>query len=143
MAKKKKPSRRDNTKYPMFDPSLSPKVRREYMDVDYIDKLSEEPTIEMPDGSIISEKEWLHKFLSERDGASLDFKNLENNLHNTKELKKDCTDRNNARNRCLYGVSKANRLVHDPARPENDTKPSDTGLYEDLLITYIDKKNEE
>lgn len=37
----------------------------------------------------------------------LDRKNLENNLHNTKELKQACDARNNARNRDLYSKLKA------------------------------------
>lgn len=37
----------------------------------------------------------------------MDPKNLKKNLHNTKELKKDCYDRNNARNRCILTQQRA------------------------------------
>ena len=45
--------------------------------------------------------------MGEWTNADLDFKNLKNNLHNTKELKKSCTDRNNARNRDIFSRAKA------------------------------------
>lgn len=53
------------------------------------------------------EKLFLAKFMDEYNNAKLDYSNLKNNLHNTKELKKECTDRNNARNRCIYTREKA------------------------------------
>lgn len=65
------------------------------MDYDYLNKLSEE------------EKKWLNAFTEEYINASLDSKNLENNLHNTEELKKDCYRRNNARNRDILTRAKA------------------------------------
>jgi hypothetical protein len=89
-AKNKKPTTsRKNAKYPNLNPKYNLKSRREEIeDVEsYLKQLNEE------------EKAWMNKFMGEYVGASLDFKNLENNLHNTKELKKSCTDRNNARNR--------------------------------------------
>ena len=128
MTKKGKTSRRNNVKYPGFNKKYNPKVNREYMEIDYLDKLTED------------EKKWLHKFEEEFNGASLDFKNLKNNLHNTPELKKDCTDRKNSRNRCMYGIAKASGLVSDDTRYENDNKPLDLTLTEEALIEYIDKK---
>lgn len=53
------------------------------------------------------EKQWMAQFMREYNNAMLDFQNLDNNLHNTPELKKACTDRNNARNRCIYTREKA------------------------------------
>lgn len=58
--------------------------------LEYFDKLNEE------------EKLFMAKFMDEYNNAKLDYDNLEKNLHNTKKLKKACTDRNNARNRCIY-----------------------------------------
>jgi hypothetical protein len=63
--------------------------------LEYADKLNQE------------EKLFLAKFMDEYNNAKLDYDNLENNLHNTKELKKACTDRNNARNRCIYTIEEA------------------------------------
>jgi hypothetical protein len=57
------------------------------------------------------EKLWLAKFMNEYNNARMDFKNLDNNLHNTQELKKACTDRINARNRCIYSIEKAKGLL--------------------------------
>lgn len=139
-SKKKTP--RSQVKHPGFIKRYNPKVNQEYMDIDYLDKLNEQ------------EKEWLHKFEEEFNGASLDFKNLENNLHNTQELKKDCTDRKNARNRCTYGIAKANGLVrddpriennriHNDSRIENNCIYDDPSITEDAMISYIDKKNED
>lgn len=65
------------------------------IDYDYTSKLSDK------------DKAWLNKFTEEYVNANLDYKNLKNNLHNTQELKKDCTDRNNARNRCILTRAKA------------------------------------
>ena len=49
----------------------------------------------------------MNKFMGEWCNADLDYKNLKNNLHNTPELKKACTDRNNARNRDIYSRARA------------------------------------
>lgn len=128
---KKKKTPRDKVKYPALNPQYSPKVRKEFIDMDYIDQLSDQ------------EKEWLNKFVNEYVGASLDYKNLENNLHNTKKLKKDCTDRNNARNRCMYGIAKANGLVGDDGRKENDVTVYNHNEIEDAMIDYLDSRMSE
>ncbi len=85
----RKKSRRGRTKYPALDPGLNLKTRTDLIDYDYVDKLSPE------------EKKWLNKFTEEYVNASVDPKKLKKNLHNTEKLKKDCYDRNNARNRCI------------------------------------------
>ena len=97
MAKKK--SRRSKTKYPALDPGLNLKTRTDLIDYDYLDQLTPK------------EKKWLNKFTEEYVGASLDTENLKKNLHNTKELKKDCFDRNNARNRCILTLQKAQSRI--------------------------------
>jgi hypothetical protein len=66
----------------------------------YLHKLSEEERI------------WMARFMNEYNNAKLDFKDLSNNLHNTQELKKACTDRNNARNRCIYTMEKAKGMLN-------------------------------
>jgi len=57
------------------------------------------------------EKLWMAQFMNEYNNARMDFKDLSNNLHNTQELKKACTDRINARNRCIYSIEKAKGLL--------------------------------
>lgn len=86
-------------------------ARRKWDVVDiqeYVHTLSEE------------DKLWMARFMREYNNASLDFENLENNLHNTPELKKACTDRNNERNRCIYTRENAKGLV--------DLVPTDSEL---------------
>lgn len=95
--KKKPQSKRKSQKYPNLDPSVNLRTRWEEVNdiASYAHKLSPE------------EKEWANKFVGEYVHAALDYDNLENNLHNTKELKKSCTDRNNARNRDIFTRARA------------------------------------
>lgn len=48
--------------------------------------------------------EWLNQFYGEFVNAS--FKGDGTDLHDTQELKKDCYNKNNSRNRCLYNHTK-------------------------------------
>lgn len=132
-------TRRSKTKHPNLKKQYTSRVRQEYIDQDYIDKLSEE------------QKDYLNKFNGEYYGAAMDFVNLENNLHNTKELKEDCTDRNNHQNNDVYGVAKAQNRINDIKMMtiqkesvnidfgQNDDKGSDPNI-ENYLIDYIDSK---
>lgn len=65
------------------------------MDYDYLHKLSEE------------ELAWLNKFTEEYVHANLDTTKPRSNLHRTKKLRKECYDRNNARNRDVLVKQKA------------------------------------
>lgn len=88
---------------PGVDKTKHPKIRHEYIDPDYFNKL------------IPEHQAYLSEFYDEYYGANLDFDNLENNrFHTTEKLKKDCTDRVNASNRCIYGRAKARGEVTDP-----------------------------
>jgi hypothetical protein len=109
------------------------KVRREYLDIDYFDKLNDE------------EKEFYCNFLEGHLHAS--FK-PENEEMFTDEMKKEAYDSNNGRNRCIYSISKANNLVVDVEKNEDVKKilleasqSSDINLQEDALIAEIDRKN--
>ena len=88
-------NRRNLAKYPALDPALNLKSRTELLDYDYLHKLSD---IELA---------WLNKFTEEYVHASLDTNKPKNNLHRTKALRKDCYDRNNARNRDILVRQKA------------------------------------
>ena len=79
MKKSKSKKRRSEVKFPYFVKHYNAKNKQEYLDVDYVDKLS------------IEEKKFLNKFLGEFYAADLDFKDLKKNIHNTKDLKKDNT----------------------------------------------------
>lgn len=120
----KKPIR-NKVKYPGLKKQYNSKVKQEYMDIDYIDKLSEDQKLYMSD------------FLEEYYGANLDFKDLKNNrFHKTKEEKKHCTDRNNARNRCVYGIAKAGGKMNNDNMIDDDIDMTS----EDTLIQLIDNK---
>lgn len=140
MAKKKKTAR-SKEKYPQFNPRFSPKVRAEYMDYgDFANNLPEDEFVELSNGKKVSVKEWYHKFVSEYDAASLDFKDLDNNIHNTQELKKECTDRNNSRNRCMYGLAKASGRVNEDNRLiDGEFLDNRFDEVEDILIEVIDE----
>lgn len=130
--------RRTGAKYPGLQKQYNSRIKQEYMDQDYISDLSEK------------EKDWLNDFNEEFYGANLDFKNLDNNrFHKTIAEKKDCTDRNNARNRCMYGMAKASGKVNkvdviitDQKDQINRTlnKENSSSNIEDALIEYIDSK---
>lgn len=133
MAKKKK---RDATKFPGLNKNLFSKVKQEYHDVDYADKLGE------------TDKAWLSQFMEEYLGAQLHKPTLKNKYnkgpkHRNKKLRKDCYDRNNARQRDIYGLSKATgRLSDYNSEQVNDyleaMSEEDTASYEDRLIKLID-----
>lgn len=92
---KKKTNRRLKIENPDLNPKYNLKTRTDLLDQDYVHKLSD------------ADAKWLNNFNKEYVNAALDTENLENNLHNTKALKKDCQDRNNARNRCIVTRQKA------------------------------------
>lgn len=99
------------------------RTRTELIDYDYLDKLNDK------------EKEWLNKFSEEYIGASI--KKDEKPMHKTKRLRKDCYDRNNARNRCILTRAKASGTINyleDLKKEENALD----GL--DRLVYEIDKK---
>lgn len=96
---KKRKSRREKLKYPELDPKYSLKTRADLLDQDYLHKLSPE------------ELEWFNKFNKEYISGDLNREDLSSNLHNTKKLKKDCDDRNNARNRDILTRVKASNQV--------------------------------
>jgi hypothetical protein len=84
-----------------LDPSLNLKSRTELLDYDYLHKLKPE------------ELEWLNKFTEEYVHASLDTERPKKNLHRNKTLRKECYDRNNARNRDVLTRQRAsNRMVY-------------------------------
>lgn len=127
---RKKVSKRNKVKNVALRPEYAPKVRRELLDADYLQKLSPE------------ELAWYNQFIDEYVGASVK-KNKngsvkKGHLHNTKALAKDCYDRNNLRNNDVLGVSKANGLLHDIYNQEDGWYITQTGLQEDALIAEID-----
>jgi hypothetical protein len=89
--KSTKPTRRSRVQYPGLVKNVNTKVRQELIDHDYIDKLNDK------------EKEFLSNFNEEYLGAN--FQHRGKQLHKSKKRKRDCYNRNNARNRDIYSIS--------------------------------------
>lgn len=129
--KPRKNTARSKTKCPGLYPKFHPKNRWEYLDQDYLDKLSPE------------EKEFLSKFNDEFYGASLEKasepKKWRKDLHKTKRLRKDCRDRNNARNRDVLSLQKVKGNL-DPLDNTSIQKPTVLDNHEDVIVELIDLK---
>lgn len=129
MSTKKKPkNKRSKEKFPNLKPELQLKTRYDLYDQDYTHKLSEK------------DKAWLNKFNSEWANAALDVNNLKKNLHNTQELKKDCQDRNNARNRCILTRAKATGIIDYIEEKKNIIEEQED--YEDAILTAMDLRKQ-
>lgn len=105
-----------------------PKVRREFLDQDYLKTLNDK------------ELAWLSKFMGEYYGANLDFKNLRKNIHRTKKLKKECTDRNNRQNNDLFGVANVTGLMNPISAYSEQEYDGNPDLMENVLIEKIDRQ---
>lgn len=111
-------------KYPALNKQYNLKSRTDLLECDYLDKLNDE------------EKQWLNKFNEEFINASFE-KDNRKNLHKTPELKKDCYDKNNARNRCILTKAKASgKHIHFSELKEDQIVDD----YEDKIIYIVDKK---
>ena len=102
--KKKKPVRqaKDSLNF-----SKIPKVRREFVDADYLEMLKRDH----PEAY-----EWYAKFIDEYIGANIKKSKKTNaplarHLHRSNKLAKSVFDANNRRNNDVYGVTKANGLL--------------------------------
>lgn len=83
-----------------MNPGLNLKTRTDLIDYDYLDKLSP------------SEKKWLNKFTEEYTNDSFNRDDYRKNLVVKKEAdRKDCDDRNNARNRCILTMQRAQNKI--------------------------------
>lgn len=156
MPKRKKNNFKINKQVRMesLNPGKIPRVRREFLDVDYLHLLSEE------------ELRWYAQFIDEWLGANIrkdgEGNILPGHLHNTKELAKTCYDSNNKRNNDVYSIAKANNLLisfeeffykiekfdtNDNNLDKNSILSKLNGslnnkeLVEDAIINEIDQKN--
>jgi hypothetical protein len=120
---------------------LHPKSRWEYLDMDYLNQLSDE------------EKSMLSKFIDEYYGAALapadDPESWEADFHSTDALRKECRDRNNARNRDIYSILRTRGMVEDIKIDNSETEfhqnelssaqqNLDHGHQEDIVIELIE-----
>lgn len=139
-AKKKATSKfklKNNVRMEALDPSKVPRVRKELVEVDYINQLNSE------------ELKWLAQFTNEYvSGAVEKDKNgriKKGQLHSTKELAKNCYDMNNWRNNDLHSVTKANNLLYniDQVIQEKDGwYVNNPELQEDKEIKSIDENDD-
>lgn len=124
--------RRSRVKRPALQKKYNSRIKQEYLDFDYLNKLSE------------TELDWLHKFADEEINAR--FENDGTDFNQTKAERKIVYDRNNARNRDLYGhvrnkVGNTKIITVDQHENliENELAGDVNGHYvEDAMIEYID-----
>jgi hypothetical protein len=125
---------RNKVPFPALNKKYNPKVRQEYIDQDYLDKLSPE------------EMTWMNKFMEEYNNAK--FNNDETDLDQSPEGRKAAYDRNNARNRCLYSQLKVRRMndkllnYDDVLNVVEDQQGQDMAptYMEDTYIEFMDYK---
>lgn len=113
--KRKKVSRRRAAKNPGLDKRFFSRIKQEYFDIDYLDKLSEK------------DKVWLGKFMEEDLGAN--FSHPGKKLYKKKDRKLSY-GRNNARNRDIYSQAKAQGKIMDL------TPETALDLWQDKYINY-------
>lgn len=112
-----------------------PRVRREFVDHDYVKTLSEE------------EKDWLSKFDSEYYGASIKKTKKgtirKEHLHSVDETyAKELYDANNKRNNDVYGVTRINGLLENMHGLSDAIGLADYGKSEQSMIEYLSLKEE-
>lgn len=142
-----KKQRRDKVKYPSLDVRFNTRIRQEYTDLDYVNKLDDTKKVhKLPNGQMVTEKEWMSIFMSEWNNASVpkQAEASKGKLHRSKKRIKECTDRNNDRNNDVYGIAKARNLAHhiEPYalnKKIEETTYSSTNNVEDAFIDMIDK----
>lgn len=120
MEEKKKPkkvTKRSRTKYPGLSKQLYSKIKQEFFDIDYVNKLSEE------------EKEWLNNFMNGDLGANT----KDNPVFEDYEEKRKCWKKNNDRNNDVYSIMRATGKLSDVT-----ISPTESVDLEQVLIEYID-----
>lgn len=160
--KEQKP-RRESVKHASLNQKYNTRIRQEYIDQDYIDDLDDTvKNCRMPNGEMVTELEYLSRFMEEWNNSSVGAQSeAENNaFHRTAKDVKESTDRNNHRNGDLYGIlrNKADRnnntklisyeaMVNtvDPTKSlENElSKDIDPRYVENAYIEFLDYKQVE
>ena len=94
----KKKTKRKNTRWPALNPQVNLKIRKDELEIDYLDKLSDK------------EKDWLNKFNEEYVNGSFE-KKKKNRLHKTKKAELECYKRNNDRNNDVLAKGKVKGVL--------------------------------
>lgn len=140
-------------KHPSLKKGYNTRIRQEYVDHDYVDKLDDtEKNCKMPDGTPCTEMEWLSGFMDEWNSAAVTgIKDTSdktakegNQFHQTSKEAKECTDRNNARNRDMLSIAKAQNMVHGQDYETlqdwiEEKQEINTNYTEDALIDILDE----
>lgn len=123
----KKSNRRSRTKYPGLDKTVNLLIRHELLDQDYVHKLTDK------------EKQWLSNFNEEY--VSANFNHPGPTLHKSKKMKRDCYNRNNARNRDSYSITKSAYILEGenklPAGVEKNRSTNERET-EEVWVAKID-----
>jgi hypothetical protein len=117
--------KRKKVKFPGLDKSVNSKNRQDLIDHDYIDQLNDK------------EKQFLSDFNEEY--ISGNFKhNGPNNFHKTTQSKRNCYNRNNARNRCMYTIAKSTSRLFSEEDILQNVKCIENDLVENQIVKYFD-----
>lgn len=123
--------KRRNDRFPGLNKQLHPRTRQEYLDYDYVNKLT------------IEEKEMLSKFTDEYYGATLahkdDWSGRRKDFHRLKKDRKACRDRNNARLRDVLIMSRSTNNLDD-LEVKIIELTQDKSNHEDRVIELLDIK---
>jgi hypothetical protein len=148
----KKKTRRNRSKNPALVKRYNSKIRQEYIDLDYLDKLDDtKRNCKLPDGTMVTELEYMNLFMTEWNsgGVGKQSEAKKNKLHRTAELVKDCTDRTNGRNRDSYSIAKATNNLYYAEDIIKDREINDRGdltdgrnNMEDAIIEALDHAKE-
>jgi len=123
-------------------------VRQEFDDIDYWHKLPKNKFVTLPDGTKISEYEWMKKFMHESYGNNFSRENPETNILQTEDQKKWARRNNNNTNRDALLVSKkmgAMKTLFEIEKGAYDEKEEPweivlkTGTYEEALHSLIEE----
>jgi len=130
--------KRDLVKTPGLNKNLFSRIKQEYHDLDYSNNLS------------IKDQKWMSQFMEEYLGAQLDEETLQNKykrkaFHKSKKKRKDCFDRNNARQRDIYGLSRAIGTLDNLDAPmiENMEEAHVDPNYEEIHIEILEAESEQ
>lgn len=146
--KKKKKPPRSSVKYPSLVPRYNSRIRQEYLDADYLDKLDDTiKNVKLPDGTMVTQLGYYAVFMSEWNNAGVGSQKRpkQNKLHRTKKEVKDCTDRNNIRNNDVYGIAKKDgktfKVDYETLKEYIEKKQIYTvNNVENAFIDYLDEK---
>lgn len=148
--KKLKP-KRDKIKHASLNPKYNSKIRQEYIDMDYIDKLDDTiKNCKLPNGKKVTEKEYMSIFMSEWNNAGVGKQEnaRSNAFERSKKRVKESTDRNNQRNNDTWGKMRAQGMgyLHTDKQLETqlnlNRELNGLNTVEDAMIDALDNAKE-